>query len=247
MAVISLLAVGAAGAIWWSQPDPIEINQATLCPIPLATAVHAVLVNRSDPLNQVQLQRVREVLETAVRDAEVGGRVALYVSATDDVTRLSPVLALCNPGTSGSTIYRFPRPLRARYEEEFGQRIAALQEELQQPTARNTSPVVESIRAVCLDAFANAPLGIPLRLTIIGDMIQYSPLANHYRDRDYEALLGNRLEPFRADCKGARADIVYLQRPAPRLQPAPQGGAHQRFWDALLRRMNARPRTLEVV
>lgn len=247
MAAIGLLAVGAAGGLWWSQPAPIEINEATLCPIPLPTAVHAVLVNRSDPLNARQLQRVREVMETVVRDTQVGGRVALYVSATDDVTRLPPALALCNPGVSGNEIYRFPRPLRARYDQAFGERIAAVQEELQQPTPRNTSPVVESIRAVCLDAFGNAPLGIPLRLTIIGDMIQYSALANHYRDRDYEAILGNRLEPFRADCKGAQADVVYLQRPAPRLQPAPQGGAHQRFWDALLRRMNARPRSLEVV
>ncbi len=244
---IGLLVVGVAAAIWWNRPPPIEINEATLCPIPTPTGVHAVLLNRSDPINARQQQRVNEVLQSVVADARIGGRVAFYVSDRDDVTRLSPVLALCNPGVAANELYRSPRAFRTRYDQEFRDQIAALNEALRQPTPRNTQPVIESIRAVCIDAFRDAPLGTPLRMTIVGDMIQYSGLANHYRDREYEALLGNRIEPFRADCKGAEVDIVYLQRPAPRLQASPQGPTHQRFWDGLLRRMNARPRNLEVV
>lgn len=243
-----LALLGVAAALWLNRPEPIRIDEASLCPIPAPTGVHAVLVNRSDPLNEQQERRVRELLDAAVAEAPAGTRVALYVSETDDVRSLAPKLALCSPGTEPNLLYRRPAELRPRFEQAFRETIAATQAALVQPVQRNTSPVMESIRAVCTDAFGAVPTGITLRLTVIGDMIQYSPLANHNRDRDFDALLqGRRLDPVVADCKGAQVDIAYVLRPSRRFVPSPQNAAHQRFWDGFFRRMNARPRSIEAV
>ncbi|HEV7266123.1 MAG TPA: hypothetical protein VGN83_14555 [Falsiroseomonas sp.] len=242
------LLAGTIGAVWWNWARPVEIDAATYCPLPEPTAVHAVLVDRSDPISANQLRRVREVLDRAVSGGPVGARVALYVAEADDVEVLTPRMVLCNPGTARTLFYPDPAPLRERYDQAFRAEIDRVTQELQQRPDRSLAPVMEAVRAVCLDSFARSATGGPLSMTIIGDMAQYSRLANHHADRNYEALLGSqRLDPVLTDCKSAEVDILYLQRPTPVFMPGPQGLAHRRFWELFLQKMKARPRNIELV
>ncbi len=242
------LLAGAIGASWWNWARPVATDAATFCPQPQPMAVHAVLVDRSDPISANQQRRVREVLDRAVAEAPVGARVALYVSEADDVEVLSPRLVLCNPGTTRSPFYPEPAPLRERYEQAFRAEIDKVMEEVQQRPERSLAPVMEAVRAVCIDAFARSATGGPLSMTIIGDMAQYSRLANHHANRDFETILGSpRLDAVLADCKSAEVDIVYLERPTPAFMPGPQGLAHRRFWELFLQKMKARPRNIEPV
>lgn len=244
-ATLALLGGGAAAYFLTRKPP---IDQATLCPSAGPTAIHAVLVDRSDPITPLQGSRVRQVLDRAVLDAPVGARVALYVAESDGVTALSPTLALCNPGRDGNPIYENPRRIREQYERDFRRRLDNAIGGLLAASTRQTSPIMESLKAVCIDAFGAAPPGISLRLTIVSDMIQHSPLVSQYRDRDYEALLRSpRLQTVRADCRGAGVEIVYLLRPTQRGQPGVQTRLHQSFWDRYLQLINARPRGIEPV
>jgi hypothetical protein len=241
-----LLLGGGTAAYFLTRSDPVDA--ASLCPRSGAAAVHAVLIDRSDPISPLQAARVRQVLDAAVFEAQPGTRLALYVAESDGVAALSPVLALCNPGRDANPLYQNPRLIRERYERDFKARLDAAVAALLAPSTRQTSPIMESLKAVCVDAFGAAPAGVPLRLTIVSDMLQHSQVASHYRERDFEALLRSpRLQALRADCRGADVDVVYLLRPTRTGQPGAQTRAHQSFWDRYLQLMNARPRRIEPI
>jgi hypothetical protein len=245
LATLLLLAGGAAA--WWFTRQP-AVDRVTLCPASGPTGIHAVLIDRSDPITPLQATRVRQVLEQAVLEAPVGARIALYVAESDGITALSPELALCNPGRDANPIYQNPRMIREQYEQQFKSRLDAAITRLLAQSTRQTSPIMESLKAVCIDAFGAQPVGAALRMTLVSDLIQHSPAVSHIRDRDYEALLRSpRLQALVADCKGASVEIVYLLRPTQRGQPGIQTRAHQSFWDRYLQRVNARPRSMEPV
>jgi hypothetical protein len=236
------------GASFWAREQRVEIDEASLCPKSGPTAVTAVLVDRSDPLSPQQAQRVRQVLERIVEEASVGGRVALYVAEADAFAALSPVLALCNPGSEANPLYQNPKKIRARYEDGFKARFEAVRGALLEPARRQSSPVMESIKAVCIDAFGKAPAGVPLRLVVVSDLLQHSPITSHYRERNFEAVFKDgRLAGVLVDCKGAEVDILYVLRLGKDGRPTVQTRDHQRFWDLYFQRLNARPKSLEAV
>lgn len=236
------------GAKFWAEGQRVAIDEASLCPLGGPVAVAAVLVDRSDPLGPQQAQRVRQVLARVVEEVPVGGKIALYLAEADGFATLSPALALCNPGKEANPLYQNPKRMRERYEARFEKRLDAVRESLLQPSPRKTSPVMESIKAVCIDAFGAAPTGVPLRLVVVSDFLQHSPVASHYREKNFEALLSDRkLDGVLVDCKGAEVDMLYLLRLGKDGRPTIQNRAHQRFWDLYFQRMNARPKSLEAV
>jgi hypothetical protein len=246
-AAVALVAL-YIGAGFWAREQRVDIDEASLCPKSGPTAVTAVLVDRSDPLSQQQAQHIRQVLERVVNEALIGGRVALYVAEADAFAALPPVLALCNPGAEANPLYQNPKQIRVRYQEKFRGRLDAEAAALLRATTRTTSPVMESIKAVCIDAFGSAPRGVPLRLVVVSDFLQHSPIADHYRERDFETIFKDpRLATVLVDCKGAEVEMLYLLRPGKDGRPTLQTRAHQRFWDLYFQRLNARPKSLEAV
>ncbi len=244
-----LLLVGLfLGVKFWAQAQRSAIDETSLCPQAGPAAVTAVLVDRSDPLGPQQAQRVHQLLEQVIAEAPVGGKVALYLAEADAFLALSPVLALCNPGREANPIYQNPKRMRERYEKEFKSRFDAVRESLLQSSPRKTSPIMESIKAVCIDAFGAIPRGVPLRLVVISDFLQHSAVTSHYRERKFESFLNDpRLASVMVDCKGAEVDMIYLLRITKDGRPTIQNRAHQRFWELYFQRMKARPKSLEAV
>jgi hypothetical protein len=247
--VVTLAMLGGGGAFWWwSSSKQVPIDQATLCPKAGPASVHAVLIDRSDPITPLQATRVRQVLDRAILDAPVGAKIALYVADSDGNQALTPLVALCNPGREANPLYQNPRMIREQFERNFKARMDETINKLLEASTRENSPIMESLKAVCIDAFGPIAAGVSPRLTIVSDLTQHSATASHYRDRDYEALLRSpRLQVLRADCKGADVDIIYLLRPTQRGRPGVQNRAHQSFWDRYLQLMNARPRSMEMI
>jgi len=246
IAVTLVLLGGAAAAYFLTRPQPVDA--ASLCPRAGPVAIHAVLIDRSDPISPLQATRVRQVLDAAVLDAAPGTRFALYVADSDGRAALAPLVALCNPGRDANPLYQNPRLIRERFDRDFKARLDAAIGSLLVPSTRESSPIMESLKAVCVDAFGSAPPGLSLRLTIVSDFLQHSPIVSHYRERDYEAILRSpRLQALKADCRGADVDMIYLLRPTRAGQPGAQTRAHQSFWDRYLQTLNARPRRMEPI
>lgn len=106
--LIVLLLGGIGGATWWARTNRVAIDPDTLCPEQGPSAIHAILIDRSDPLTPLQQARVRQRIDEIVESAPVGGRVAIYLAESDGVEALPPALALCNPGAMRTRCTRIP-------------------------------------------------------------------------------------------------------------------------------------------
>lgn len=224
---------------------PGQFDATTLCPQKGVQAVHAVLVDRSDPLSPLQAAQVRQHLLAIVAGAQPGERIDLYVADADGRSPPAPVFSMCSPGREANPIYQNPARIRQRYEEAFRQPIEQAIAALLSPATADTSPIMESIKTVCVGSFGPLPPGTPARLTIVSDMLQNSPLMNHHRDRDFARFLaGPRLASVLTDCRSARVHILYVLQPRYRTYQTRQ---HQIFWENLLDRMNARVIAIDLI
>lgn len=224
-------------------PDPIDTD--TLCPRGGVHAVHAVLIDRSDPLSPLQATQVRQRLEGIIANAQPGERIDLFMADADGREAPAPVLSLCSPGSEANPIYQNVRKVRERYEDAFRRPIEEAINALLSPSRTDSSPIMESIKSVCVGSFGSLPAGIPVRLTIVSDMLQNSPVMNHFRDREFARFLASpRLASVLADCRSARVHILYVLQPQYR---AYQTRPHQVFWENLFDRMNARVAAIDLI
>lgn len=239
----SLVAIIALVAYRYSTAPP-KLD-ANMCPAGGPSAVHALLVDRSDPITPLQAQRVRQVLDAAIQDADVGERLDLYVLAGDGTQALTPQVSLCRPRSEGSELTENPRKLRENYERKFKQPLDAALAAMAEPSNAKTSPIMESIKAVCVSAFGGVPERVPADITIVSDMIQYSTLLNHYRKRDFvEFAASPAYREVLADCHHASVDILYLVRPR---DVQVQDRRHQLFWEQFLDHENAVLEKMEAI
>lgn len=248
LAAALLLFAGLAGFWFWARGQRVAVDEATLCPTSGPAAITAVLVDRSDPLTPQQSRRVRQVLDGLVAEVPVGGRIALYLAEADQFQSLAPAIALCNPGSEANPLYQNPKRMRERYTEQFRKRLDAVRDALLEPSPRKTSPIMESIKAVCIDAFAAAPPQIPLHLLVVSDFLQHSALVSHYRDKQFEVFFKDtKLASVLVDCKGAEVDMLYILRVDKAGRPIVPIRPHQRFWEVYFQKMNGRPTSLETL
>ncbi|MGR3717020.1 MAG: hypothetical protein ACU0B1_09770 [Thermohalobaculum sp.] len=206
--------------------------------------VHAILIDKSDPITPLQAQRARQILDAAIERAVVGERVDLYVLAENNNQAMRPVISLCRPKSNGSELTENVKKLRQNYQKRFKVPLDNAFATLARPSQERLSPIMESIKAVCVGAFGDIPPSVPTQLTVVSDMIQYSPLLSHYKTKDFELFsASSAYREVIGDCHRAVVDVLYLVRPR---DIRVQDREHQLFWEkfldaegAVLQRMEA--------
>src|SRR5262245_60168088 len=93
-----LLIAGLAGGWYWVSNKQVRLDVNTNCPVNGPTAVHAILIDRTDPIDPVQVKQVRQAIERYVRNSRIGERFDLYTINGDAVTALLAQASVCNPG-----------------------------------------------------------------------------------------------------------------------------------------------------
>jgi hypothetical protein len=233
------------GAIAWLQFDSIPLDVGTSCPVSGPAGVHAILLDRSDPITPLQAQRLSQVVDRVVEAAEVGDRIDLYVLTADGTQALTPRLSLCRPKSDASMWTANPKRIHERYITRFRKPLDDALKALMEPSPAKTSPIMESVKAVCVAAFGALPRGTPARLTIASDMIQYSGVLDHYRQRDFDAFAKTAgYNEVLADCHRASVDVLYLVRPR---DVRIQDRKHQLFWEKFFDRENASLKRMESI
>ena len=241
LAVVALM-VGGYATVKKSQ---IQLDAVTMCPISGPTAVHAVLLDRSDPITPLQAQKLRQVLDKAVGDAALGERIDLYVLAGDGTQALSPSISLCRPRSEGNALYENNAKMAAAYRDRFRKPLADALAAMMEPASTKTSPIMESVKAVCVAAYGGLPKDAPAALTIASDMIQYSPLLDHYRNKDFDDFaLTPGFHEVLANCHRANVDVLYLIRPR---DVRVQDRRHQLFWEKFFDRENSTLVSMEAI
>jgi hypothetical protein len=232
------LAALAGYVIWWG-PKRLALDEF-YCPKDVPpTAVYAVLVDHSDAFTTIQQLAVRNRLDGLRAEVPKFGRLEIYrvvaeAEAVQDRDQIAPVFSLCNPGTGAELdeLTGNPNLARKRWESGFDQPLQEVFQSLMTGGGAETSPIMESIQALALQAFARDGLeATPKSLVIVSDMLHHTDKFSHYRSApDFGQLKGTPYyRQLRSDLSGVKVTLLYLHRPEASGRQTP---AHLRFWQA---------------
>jgi hypothetical protein len=236
--LFSLVSIGGLAYVYHgTMSRTVALNPDNMCPQTGPHSITVVLIDTTDPLDPVQHEDVRKQLEDIKDDVPRYGEIELFTVASSGDALLSPKLAVCNPGR-GSDIdpmYGNPALVEKRWQKAFSDKADEVLEQLLQSQTLATSPIMESIQQVAVQAFVGQGAeNIPKRLTIVSDMLQNTPGLSQYQGvESFEEFRGN---PYYIKVRPslARVDvtILYLRRlNASRLQ----GRRHIGFWESYFR------------
>ena len=241
LALIALL--GILGWFVWQRATAIPHDKIFGCPRDGPVAVHAILIDRSDPLTSLQAQRLTQLVEAVARSAAVDERLDLYFLTAGGGAVAVPEVSLCRPRSEGNQLTENPERMRRAFEKRYLDPVRDVLKRVETSQEAATSPIMESIKAVCVGAFGALSRAAHAHLTIASDMIQNSAALNQFKPYDIASFLrGPRISPVLADCHAAGVDVLYLVRPRDSRVQTP---GHILFWEKFLERMNASLNSVE--
>lgn len=239
-----VLAAGLFGGYWWVRKTKIPLDEATNCPLTGPRAVHVLIFDRSDPISAQQSQQIQQRIRALKSAAAFGQRFDVYTLEGDVKNALRPTLQICSPGRpeEANELIENPELVRRRYDEKFSRVLDRTIDSLLQPSVRDNSPIIESMRAAAITSFGDFDEAkTDLRMTMISDMVQHTDAYSNFRTEPNFAELSQKTNwpTIRPNLKGARVDIYYLLRPEARRQGKTiQNRGHQLFWEQLIRASN---------
>jgi hypothetical protein len=231
-----LLILGAVGGYAYMRLNQPTYDVATMCPTSGPSEVQALLIDRSDPISPLQTQRLEQILHQLIDDGPVNERIDLYILTANGLQSEKPVVSLCRPPSGGNYLTQNPAHIHAVYVARFVDPIQHALAALTEPSEMPDSPIMESIKAVCIAAFGGLSSGTPTGLTVVSDMIQNSPVLDQYHPYNDSFFHTAGMSDVTADCHQAKVDILYLLRPR---DARIQTRDHELFWEQFFDHMNA--------
>jgi hypothetical protein len=236
-----LFLIGAlGGGYWFVKSSRAVLDAATNCPRSGPSGIHVLLFDRSDPISEQQAQRIRQAIDKFKNEAPFGLRFDLYTFQGDTQHTLQPKLQICALGKPGeaNALIENPESVRRRYEGKFTGVLDQAVAELLRGSQEKNSPIIESLRAAAISSFGPVEPGqMPLRLTMISDMVQNTSLANQFQtEPNFPQLSKAATWPtLQPQLKGASVDVMYLLRLSALRKGVPvQNRGHQLFWEQLI-------------
>jgi hypothetical protein len=252
LALLGFLLIGAlGGGYWWVKRSRPVLESETNCPKSGPTGIHVLLFDRSDPISDQQAQRIRQAIEHFKDEAPFGHRFDIYTIQGDTSHVLEPKLRICALGkpSEANALIENPEQVRRKYEGKFASVLDQAVSELLRGSKENTSPIVESLRAAAITSFGSLERGqIPLRVTMISDMVQHTGLSSHFKaEPNFLQLSKSSNWPaMQPQLKGADVRIFYLLQPSALRKGAPiQNRGHQAFWEQLITASGGRVTNIE--
>jgi hypothetical protein len=241
LGLAGIILIGALGGGYWlvKKARPV-LDAETNCLKSGPNGIHVILFDRSDPISEQQAQRIRQAIDKFKNDAPFGLRFDLYTFQGDTQHALQPKLRICALGkpSEANAWIENPELVRRRYETKFTAVLDQTVAELLRGSQEKNSPIIESIRAAAISSFGPIEAGqIPLRLTMISDMVQNTALSNQFQtEPNFLQLSRTVMWPtLQPQLKGADVDILYLLRLSAARKGAPiQTRGHQVFWEQLI-------------
>lgn len=236
--LVFCLAVGGT-LFWWhteKQAALVRLDQTTLCPSTGPTAVTAVLIDRTDVLNPVQREAIRQALASVKNSVMTGELLQLYSVGPADESVREPLIELCNPGR-GDEVSAFdaaPRLVEQRWRDGFEGPLQAIFRDVVETDGASRSPIMESMQSVSVTAFGpDDRRVVPRRLVLVSDMLQHTDGASHYAN--FLPFDGFGDTPYyrrvRGDLRDVEVEIFYIWRTT---NKTIQGKAHVQFWRDLI-------------
>jgi hypothetical protein len=239
LSFIGLALIVGFVVVWWkvTQREPLLDNN---CARSGPSSIHVIMVDRSDPISGQQAQRIRQYINDLKENASPGDRFDVYTFEGDTKNVLEPILVICAPQKPETTDpwTQNRGQVQKRFEEQFSAVLDRVINDLLRESTKSSSPIIESLHAAAITSFGPVDGGsIPLRVTMISDLVQHSALTSHFRSEPNFAQLARSANwpSARPNLKGADVVALYLLRPTAMRANAPiQNRGHQAFWEQLI-------------
>jgi hypothetical protein len=111
-------------------------------------------------------RRAIESLGRQVHSDSMSKRIDLYVLAGDGTQALVPKVSMCRPPSEGNAMTENPARIREHYIDGFKKPLEDALAPMMAPAASPSSPIMESVKAVCVAAFGNLANGAIAQMTI---------------------------------------------------------------------------------
>lgn len=233
----TLAALGGAYFVVNQQAEAMD--PTTWCDRGGPAEVHLILLDASDPLDGVQAENAKAKVLDAIRAAPLNARVDIYLADRADGSLGQPIFTKCNPGEPGALDAAISDVAKKQRDYEQGY-LAAVEETMTkvlQAEELKTSPIIESLRSAATKSFSRLDPKVPVRITIVSDMVQNSPMLKQRSATD--SITAFQKSPgwssALVDLHKARIDIVYVTRAMYR---GIQSNGHINWWSKYFDEMN---------
>lgn len=187
-----------------------------MCPVSGPVSYTIVLIDGTDEFTPVQRAYLAKYFNDLKASIPIYGQIAIYApQQMSDEDFLTPELRICNPGSAEgvSGLTANPAQIQRRYEEEYAKKIDKVLSRGLAAAPASTSPVMEMIQAVSIDALPVSS-SAPRRLVIVSDMLQNASWYSHYRDPlEFEvAKIRPEFSHLFTDLSGVDVEVLYVRR-----------------------------------
>jgi hypothetical protein len=229
---LAVAALIALAVFYWTSPRPPVLRGEDLCPVTGPYGISVVLVDTSDDLLPATQKEVRTLLNDLINDLPSYYKFDVRVLDIPNA-RSHSLLSKCNPrnGTGLSDWTNNPTLMRKRWLESFNKPAEEAIGWSLRSTKSKSSPIMAAIQDIALDEFSAVSVQtIPKTLTIIFDMLEFTPYYGQYPsqgDLSYERFRHSpAYQKFWTDLHGARVTIDYVERAQVKIDST----KHVQFW-----------------
>ena len=233
--VLIMLAVAALIALaifYLTATRPPVLSSEDLCPVTGPHGISVVLVDTSDDLLPTTQKEVRTLLNDLINDLPPYYKFDLRVLDIPNA-RSHSLFSKCNPGngTGVSDWTNNPTLMKKRWLESFNNPAEEAMRGSLTSARSKSSPIMGAIQDIALDKFSAEPVQtIPKTLTVISDMLEFTPYYGQYPsqgDLSYERFRRSpAYQKFRTNLHGAQVTIDYVERAQVKIDRI----KHPQFW-----------------
>ncbi len=209
-------------AVVWFQNRPANTSE-NLCPTKSGpVAGLAVLLDLTDPLKNVQTERLRGILDRRIAEAIPNTLIAVGAVHADASARGAD-FALCKPesGERANEIYQNPRMIAEQYRKKFRLPFDKILERMLRSPKADSSPIMESLQALLVGTPGFVDAKYPRRVIIVSDLLQHSAAFSFYRrDRWATFVRSPNAQRLAGRLNGVVVEICRVPRPNARIKKA---------------------------
>lgn len=168
----------------------IELSEKDGCPvIGGARGTTVILFDNTDKYEPVIEEDIRASLFKIKNEVKKYQKLEIYV-ITEDAKNIEPKLEICNPGAMANDskfafINSNPKKIKDEWEENFGNKVDKIIDDLLVGGTSDWSPIFEMIQAVNISSFkhSNEEYRNENKLYIFSDFIHNTPEFSQYGDK----------------------------------------------------------------
>ncbi len=210
----------------------VELDPNSYCHKSGPKSVTAVIIDTTDALNVVQRTDLMNEMESLIAAVPRLGALEMYAVGPVAEEPPQPVFSKCNPGRADeiSELTGNPIMVERNWREGFREPLESVLKRILAPAGANSSPILESIQWVVINALtAPGRSKVPRRLVIVSDFLQHTVGLSHYRSAvDFTAFARTAyFRRVRAPLEGIAIDMLVIRRTT---GAGVQGRALIRFW-----------------